>query len=477
MNRPNYRSVTKWLTSLMCLAIVMMPLAIFAQTKIVYHSNKFKPTDDVKLGRQAAAEAEQQFPLLRDAEVNAYVERVGQRLVASIPPEFQHPEFRYYFKVLNARDINAFALPGGPMYVNRGMIEAARNEGEVAGVMAHELSHVALRHGTAQATKAQKYAVGAGIAGILGTILGGPAVGQLAQLPIGAYFLKYSREYETEADILGARIMADAGYDPRDLANMFRTIEAQSGGGGGGFLSDHPSPADRYARINQEAQYLRVNNRISDNRDFLAIRERLRGYPRAQSMAEIAQSGRRYPNQGNNYPNGDTANYPSAPRGGVEYPSSRYRNYSVLGAIRLSVPENWQQIPEQGSVWFAPNGGYGSNNGQAVFTHGVNIGIAQTNSRNLQQATDGFLSNLEQRNNNLRARSGYQRTNVNGRNALAIGLTNTNEATGQAEVVLMSTALLRNGDLFFIIFVSPQGEAQNYQGVFQNILQSVQLND
>jgi hypothetical protein len=477
MNRPNYRSVTRWLASLTCLAILMMPLAVFAQTKIVYHSNKFKPTDDVKLGRQAAAEAEQQFPLLRDAEVNAYVERVGQRLVASIPPEFQHPEFRYYFKVLNARDINAFALPGGPMYVNRGMIEAARNEGEMAGVMAHELSHVALRHGTAQATKAQKYAVGAGIAGILGTILGGPAVGQLAQLPIGAYFLKYSREYETEADLLGARIMADAGYDPRDLANMFRTIEAQSGGGGGGFLSDHPSPADRYARINQEAQYLRVNNRMGDGREFLAIRERLRGYPRAQSMAEIAESGRRYPNQRSNYPNGDSGNYPSARRGSVEYPSSRYRTYSVLGAVRVSVPDNWQQISEQGSVWFAPNGGYGSTNGQAVFTHGVNIGIAQTNSRNLQQATDGFLSNLEQGNTNLRARSGYQRTNVNGRNALAIGLTNTNEATGQAEVVLMSTALLRNGDLFFIMFVSPQNEAQNYQSVFQNILQSVQLND
>jgi hypothetical protein len=476
MNRPNYRSVTRCLANLMCLAIVMMPLAIFAQTKIVYHSNKFKPTDDVKLGRQAAAEAEQQFPLLRDAEVNAYVERVGQRLVASIPPEFQHPEFRYYFKVLNARDINAFALPGGPMYVNRGMIEAARNEGEMAGVMAHELSHVALRHGTAQATKAQKYAVGAGIAGILGTILGGPAVGQLAQLPIGAYFLRYSREYETEADLLGARIMADAGYNPLDLANVFRTIEAQ-GGSGGGFLSDHPSPADRYARINQEAQYLRVNNRTRDGREFLAIRERLRGYPRAQSMAEIAESGRRYPNQGNNYPNGNPTNYPSAPRGGVEYPSSRYRSYSVLGAVRVSVPENWQQISEQGSVWFAPNGGYGSSNGQAVFTHGVNIGIAQTNSRNLQQATDIFLNNLEQGNSNLRARSGYQRTNVNGRNALAIGLTNTNEATGRVEVVLATTTLLRNGDLFFIIFVSPQSEAQNYQSVFQNILQSVQLND
>src|ERR1700730_16536065 len=238
MNRSNYRSITRWLTPLMCLAIVIMPLAVFAQTKIVYHSNKFKPSDDVKLGRQAAAEAEQQFPLLRDSEVNAYVESVGQRLVASIPPEFQHPEFRYYFKVINASDINAFALPGGPMYVNRGMIEAAHNEGEMAGVMAHELSHVALRHGTAQATKAQKYGLLAGILGIGGQILGGPAgaAAQIAGQGVGVFSLKFSREYETEADILGAQIMARAGYDPRDLANMFKTIEQQSGGGNGGFL-------------------------------------------------------------------------------------------------------------------------------------------------------------------------------------------------------------------------------------------------
>src|SRR5438270_9378395 len=285
MNRVFYRRANKLLTWLMATAIVLMPLAAFAQTKIVYHSNKYKPTDDVKLGRQAAAEAEQQFPLLRDSEVNAYVERIGQRLVAAIPPEFQHPEFHYYFKVVNASDINAFALPGGPMFVNRGMIEAARTEGEMAGVMAHELSHVALRHGTAQATKAQKYQVGAGVAGILGSIFGGPGLGQLAQAPFAISFLRFSREYETEADLLGARIMANAGYDPRDLANMFRTIEAQ-GGGGGGFLSDHPSPAIRYARINQEAQALRVQNRPSDNREFFAIKERLRGYPRAQTMAE-----------------------------------------------------------------------------------------------------------------------------------------------------------------------------------------------
>src|SRR6266481_450677 len=175
MNRPVYRSANKWLARIVAIGILMVPLAIFAQTQIVLHANRYKPADDVKLGRQAAAEAERQFPLMRDEEVNAYIENLGQRLVAAIPPEFQHPEFRYYFKVVNARDINAFALPGGPMYVNRGMIEAARTEGEMAGVMAHELSHVALRHGTAQASKAQKYGLLAGILGIGGQILGGPA--------------------------------------------------------------------------------------------------------------------------------------------------------------------------------------------------------------------------------------------------------------------------------------------------------------
>ena len=471
------RIAARYAALVMTVAIVAMPIATLSQTKIAYHSNKYSAQDDVKLGRQAAQQAEQQFPLLRDSQVTSYVESVGQRLVASIPQEFQHPEFRYYFKVINASDINAFALPGGPMYVNRGMIQQARTEGEMAGVMAHELSHVALRHGTAQATKSQKYSLGAGIAGILGTILAGPAVGQAAQVPFVVSFLRYSREYETEADILGARIMANAGYDPRELANMFQTIERQ-GGGGGGWFSDHPSPANRYARINQEAQYLRVNNVQRDNREFLAINERLRSYPRAQTMAEIQRSGRRYPNQGDDYPTGDRADYPSAPRGRVENPSSRYRSYSEFNLLRVSVPENWRELSDQGnSVWFAPPGAYGSTNGQVVYTHGVNFGVGQTNSRNLQQATDEFISGLQQGSGNLRARSGYQRTTIGGRNALTISLSNTNEATGRPEIVSVITTQLRNGELLYMIAVSPDNEYYNYQSVFQNILRSLQLND
>src|SRR5438132_3790313 len=296
--------------------IVAQSQSTVAPTKIVYHKNKYSPEDDVKLGRQAAAQAERQLPLLRDREVNDYLETLGQRLVAAIPEEFQHPEFRYYFRAVEDRQINAFALPGGPMYVNTGTILAAHKEGELAGVMAHELSHVALRHGTAQATKAQKYSILSGIAGIAGTVLAGPAAGQLAQLPVAASFLRYSREYETEADLLGARIMSRAGYDPRDLATMFKLIEAQ-GGGGGGFLSDHPSPEDRYAKINQEAQSLKVTNPITDNTEFHRIQEGLRGY---RSSTSNQRGGNRYPSQGGNYPS-------TAPGGRGEAPSFHYASY------------------------------------------------------------------------------------------------------------------------------------------------------
>lgn len=476
MNRTKQRIAAKFSAWLLAVAIVVTPFAAMAQTQIKLHSNRYKTSDDVRLGRQAAAEVEQKFPLLRDAEVQRYVESVGQDLAAAIPSEFRHPEFRYSFKVINARDINAFALPGGPMYLNRGMIEAARTEGEMAGVMAHEISHVALRHGTAQATKAQKYALGAGIAGILGSILGGPAVGQIAQGTVGVYFLKFSREYETEADILGARIMANAGYDPRDLANMFRTIERSGGGSSGGFFSSHPSPSNRYARINQEAQYLQVRGDRRDNRDFVAVQQRLRGYGSAPTLAEIERSGQRYPNQGG-YPTGESTGYPNnVPTGRVEYPSSRYRSYSV-GVARVNVPENWREMAEGGSsIWFAPNGAVGTINGQPVFTHGVNVGVTQTNSRNLQQATNEFLSSLQQGNPNLRSRSGFQRTSVDGRTALSISLSNVNEATRRSEIVNVITAQLRNGELFYLIAVAPESDYYNYQSVFQNVLRSVQLN-
>ena len=213
-------------------AIFSSVTLLVGQTKIVAPKNKYTPKEDVQLGREAAREVQQQLPILSDDGVDDYVERVGQRLAENIPAEFRHPEFRYSFDVVNVSDINAFALPGGPMYVNRGMIQAAKNEGEMAGVLAHEISHVALASRNRAGQRSDQ------IRGWLGDWsdrrrdLGG-TLGQVvsmgSQFGFGTAFLKYGREYERQADLLGAQIMARAGYDPRDMASMFQTIQKKVG--------------------------------------------------------------------------------------------------------------------------------------------------------------------------------------------------------------------------------------------------------
>src|ERR1044071_6893026 len=113
MHTTKFGSAMKRLTLIIVVAIALTPSAAIAQTPIKIHSNKFALADDVKLGQEAAAEAEKKLPLVRDQQIEGYVQRVGQRLAAAIPQEFQHPEFQYNFKVVAAKDINAFALPGG----------------------------------------------------------------------------------------------------------------------------------------------------------------------------------------------------------------------------------------------------------------------------------------------------------------------------------------------------------------------------
>jgi predicted Zn-dependent protease len=274
------------------MAALFVTASLEAQTRIEPQKNSFSPSQDVQLGRQAAAEVRQQMPLLNDGPSEALVEQIGRRLVAAVPARLQQPAFRYSFDVVNLREINAFALPGGPMFLNRGMLQAARTDDEVAGVMAHELSHVVLRHGTLQAAKAQKFQIGAIAGQIIGSIVGGTKgqiIAQGSQIGLGAYFLKYSREYEREADLLGAQIMARAGYDPRQMANMFRTIQQQGGGQGPEFLSDHPDPGNRYAAIMREAGALRIAGAANTGPAFDAVRSRLAQMRPAPTTQQVAR--------------------------------------------------------------------------------------------------------------------------------------------------------------------------------------------
>ena len=259
--------------------------------------NLFSVQQDAEMGRQAAQDAERQLPMLRDGMAEGYINAIVQRLAAVAPG----PRFPYRARVVNAAEINAFALPGGYVYVNRGLIEAVRNEGELAGVLAHEMAHVAQRHGTSQATKAYGAQMGVGL---LGSLLGGRdqrlGVGEqiIGGLGLNALFMKFSRNAESEADRVGAQMMSRAGYDPMAMANFFDLLAAQQRGNPSGvsqFFSDHPSPQNRSANIRALAGQL-GRGRGTQVGGLQTVQARLDQMPaasRRQGMARTASRLRR----------------------------------------------------------------------------------------------------------------------------------------------------------------------------------------
>jgi len=452
-------------------AVVAVSAAVAAaQTRIVAPKNKYSPADDVKLGQEAARQVEQQLPVMHDSQVNGYLARIGERLVANIPPEFQHPEFHYTFTGVNVREINAFALPGGPMFINRGMIEKARNEGEIAGVMAHELSHVALRHGTAQQTKATPYAIGQVAGQILGSIVGGgwgQVISAGSQVGIGAAFLRYPREYEKQADILGTHIMAAAGYDPRDMANVFKTIQQEGGSGAPEWMSDHPDPGNRYEYILQEAQMLDVRPGQGDAGGFQSARAYLSRLPPAPSTEEATKNRR-----AGRTPSGEVSNRRPEPAN-VPLPDTHLTSYNEGNLFRVSVPSNWQELPGSNSVTFAPEGAYGSVNGSSTFTHGMEIGIARNESHDARTATDELIQALRQSNPRLSQPSGYQRASIGGRQGLHSVLSNVSDVTGGAETIEVYTTQLDDGTLFYALGVSPRDQYGSYSRAFSSVVNSI----
>ena len=241
----------------------------------------FSPQQDVEMGQQVSRDAEQQVPMLNNARVDNYLNNLGRTLSGHASGE-QYP---YQFKCVNDRAINAFALPGGFIYINRGVIEAAENEAQLAGVMAHEISHVALRHGTNQTSKA--YVAQVPLA-ILGGVLGnndstGAMLAQLgADFATNSLLLKYSRTAESQADEMGTQILYDSGYDPLAMAQFFEIIQAEDQSGRPvEFFSNHPNPDNRVERINQEIDLLGGSSRgrRADSREFQEIKRYVMSLP------------------------------------------------------------------------------------------------------------------------------------------------------------------------------------------------------
>jgi len=446
--------------------------ALLAQTEIKLPKNRYTPKQDVEIGREAAAEVRKQFPIIKDERITRYLSKLGDRLVAAAPPELNESVYEYSFTPVNVKEINAFALPGGPMFVHRGMFDAASSEGEVAGVMAHELSHVLLRHGTANASKAQNPWLQLGqMAGVIGgAIVGGgagSAIMQGSQLGLGAVLLRYSRDFEKQADLLGAQIMARAGYDPRELARMFETIERESkrsGGSGPEWLNSHPNPGNRTQYITKEAEQLKIA-KPADQSEFAPVKAAFASQPRAKTMAELEKAA--------GESRGESTISLGTPGQPVPRPSTQYRDISG-GVFQASVPSDWTGLASKTAVKVVPQNGYGQLNGQTVFTHGVEFGIAAAESRDLRSATNAWLRAVAQNNPELRLAGAQQATRISQRSAIATSLTNPSPLGGPEHIVVYTT-FLADGSLFYYLTVVPERDADVFDEAFRHVADSIRL--
>ena len=451
---------------------------LVAQTEIKLPKNKFTPQQDVELGREAATEVRQQYPVINDVKITAYLTKLGDRLVTAAPADLKQSVYEYSFTPVNLKEINAFALPGGPMFVNRGMFDAAAAEGEVVGVMAHELSHVLLRHGTANASKAQNPWLQLGqIAGAVGGAVVGGATGSViaqgSQFGLGTLLLRYSRDFEKQADILGSQIMARAGYDPRALAHMFETIEQESRGSGGDspqWMSSHPNPGNRTQYINKEADGLTMGP-APDTAQFDRVKTAFASLPPAKTSAELARRG------GGDQPESDPSmKAVGTPGQPVPRPSTQYRSINGGTVFQASVPANWTSLNGKTTIRVVPENGYGPIQGRTVFTHGVEFGVAKADTRDLQQATKAWINAVAGGNPDLHLAGSQQTTQMSQRSAIVTPLVNASPLGGQEHVVLYTT-FLADGTLFYYLTIAPEADSAQFRDVFQRIGSSIRLTD
>ncbi|MFB3903934.1 MAG: M48 family metalloprotease [Acidobacteriota bacterium] len=474
-----------WPCLLVLSLVVWWSPALEAQTKLKPGFNIFSPEQDVEIGRRSAAEVEKQLPVLRDSEVRNYVSRIGERLAEVAPG----PKFAYQFKVVNVSDINAFALPGGFMYINRGLMEAARDEGELAGVMAHEMSHVALRHGTNQASKAYLGQAGLGIlGGVLGSGTTSDIMSAIGGFGMNSLFLKFSRSAEEQADVSAAQMLAKAGYDPMAMARMFETLRENAGRDPSKleqFFSSHPAPAQRAERIQKETQLIGGYEARSPVGDFRRIQSRLGRMAKAQSMEQLAG------NQPADRGRGPREEDSGPVRVTVDRPSSRMRTFEQRdGAFRVRFPANWEAREARSGegVTLTPEGAVVSRRGEEAIVYGAIINTfdprandsraRSTRRVSLEDATERLLAQILASNDYLRRdHDAFRRVSIDGARGLTVSLSGRSPVTEQQErVVLVTRRLDADSDrLVYLLFISPERDYDDFQPVFDNIASSFRV--
>jgi len=479
----------QWALAPLLLTLASGPAS--AQTTIERPGNNYSPAEDVELGRQPAAAIRTQLPILNEGHVEAYVGDIGRRLVDGIPTDLQQPGFEYMFTVLNLTALTSVALPGGPVFVSRGMIEVAGTEGALAGLMAHQLAHVLLRHATAQASRGERYQIGAIESRTIGAIVSGAGTGIIAlgtNFGISTYFLMYDHEHERQADLMAARLLVFAGYDPRDLAIMLHTIQTQGGGRGGPqWMLSHPNPGDRKPHMNRGESISRAADQLRvEGREGTAGTLRMKGA--VGTVATASRDGAASLPDAHGSIQSRLADMPAPPAArahvvpvaaagyGVAAPSGESRHVTAGDLLKLSVPANWRRLAAGNTVMFAPEGAFvDAGDGPAGFTHAVQVGIARSLTGNLESDTHAMLQTFGQASPRLQWIPAYQRATLGGRPGLTTTMTNVSAVTGALEHVSVSTVLLSDGSLLYVIGVAPQNEAGIYRSAFNRVLESIRI--
>lgn len=429
--------------------------------------NLFSKQDDVQIGQQNAKQVLEQYDVVKDKFIQDYVQRLGQKLASA--PEAKASGFNFTFTVLNVDQINAFALPGGPMFIYTGLLKAVDNEAQLAGVMGHEMSHVILRHGTHEATKGNFVQL---LAGGLGAMLGGgeSTAGRLAEAGLGlagnSVILKFSRDAESEADALGSHLMAESGYDPVQMAKFFEKLNA-----GGGqqlqFLSDHPNPGNREAAIIAEMKTLPPRQYTANTGLFARMKKEVAALPPpVKKTPAAAQSATPAPAPG---PGSSVPPPGAAPAGWQVYQGQGFA---------IDYPAGWQVFGQQnaGDVTLAPKDGVVTKNNSTQIGFGAVISqYSPQNSRaSLLDATNELIVRLQNDNQEMAITSSAKSLSLPGGLAAMTTTLRSRSAFGGNEVDTLVT-VRQSGQLWYVVFVAPEQDQPRVADTFKRMLDSLKL--
>jgi Zn-dependent protease with chaperone function len=405
--------------TLVVLAVLLLSapaVSVLADRAHAASRSIYLPAEDVALGIEAAQEIRANVALITDDQLTMFVEGLGRSLVNRIPGALRQPAFRYSFEILDHAQVGLYGLPGGPVFLTRGLIQAAASETALAAAIARQVSHIVLRHGTTQAADGERFQIGAITGRDIGVAITGSRrdlTAQGAAFSAASYFLTYRNEFERQADRLASQLLTGAGYGGDAAAarssDGFRQTQAR--------LRDLPEPATP------------------------------EGDPIVGNVARV----------------------------GVLAPSGASRRVTAGDTLLLNVPMNWERMPVGNTVVFAPDDGFlKTPRGTMSLTHGVQLGIARSRTGDLQRDMEALLETVSRAGLNVQWRPSYQSTMMAGRKALTTTMGNVSAASGRFEQIVICTGHLPDGSLLYLIGVSPLDESGPYRLAFDRVRESIQ---